>query len=407
MKTLIIYIRYWLLRIFYISLAIFILFGSYYYANPEITIGNYIIHNPLYANLENIPAWLYAVDYFIFIFLVGIVLVFSWILYYNANKRHKEKTNKQYMHLFVTNLFSYLFMVEKFTEKEKKAKLKTLKKALRSDHARRLFINTLRQIHAQTIGPVSDKTLRLMRSVKYDDLIRSYINSPYLRHKIFALKVISDFKLEGFEKRILKLAKRRNNVLRSEAIVTLLNLKVYEDLKFIEKLKTTLTLWDINIIVKTVQELNIKNIDYKSLIISDYPNVSMLGIMLAKFNKQYIFKDLILTRIGDSDGLLNEEAFLALTALAESKDDYKYLVDNFDVATEKAQLEIIRTVANSAEQEEAVKFLNWVVENKHHKQKIEALTKLLDLDLDSINRFKKSENKLIRKSCLQILDINI
>ncbi|HEY6913989.1 MAG TPA: hypothetical protein VI413_04875 [Paludibacter sp.] len=407
MKTLVIYTRYWVLRVFYISIVIFILFGSYYYANPELIIGNYIIHNPLYSNLDNIPAWLYAVDYFIFLFAIGIIIIFCWILYYNTNKRHKEKTDKQYIHLFVSNLFGYLFMVEKFTEKEKKAKLKVLKRALRDDHARRLFINTLRQIHKQTIGPVSEKTLKLMRAVKYDSLVRSYLNSPYLRHKIFALKVISDFNLEGHEKHILRLAKRKNNVLRSEAIVTLLNLKVYEDLKFIDNLKTTLTLWDINIIVKTVLELNIKNIDYKSLIISEYPNVSILGIMLARFNKQYIFKNVILTKIGNSDNLLNEEAFLALTALAESKDDYKFLIDNFDVATEKAQLEIIQTVANSTEEAEAIKFLNWVVENKHYKQKVEALTLLLDLDLESITRFKKSENKQIQKSCLQVLDFNI
>ncbi|HEY6915099.1 MAG TPA: hypothetical protein VI413_10520, partial [Paludibacter sp.] len=132
-----------------------------------------------------------------------------------------------------------------------------------------------------------------------------------------------------------------------------------------------------------------------------------LGIMLARFNKQYIFKNVILTKIGNSDNLLNEEAFLALTALAESKDDYKFLIDNFDLATEKAQLEIIQTIASSTEETEAIQFLNWVVENKHYKQKVEALTLLLDLDLDSITRFKKSEKKLIRKSCLQILDFNI
>jgi hypothetical protein len=407
MKTLAIYIRYWSLRSFYISLAIFIIFGSYYYANPEITVGAYIIHNPLYSNLENIPAWLYAVDYFIFLFTVGIALIFCWILYYNANKRHKEKTDKQYIHLFVSNLFAYLFMVEKFTEKEKKAKLKTLKKALKDDHARRLFINTLRQIHAQTVGPVSEKTLKLMRTVKYDSLIRSYIHSPYLRHKIFALKVVSDFKLEGYEKIILKLTKRKNNVLRAEAIVTLLNLKVYENLKFIDDLKLTLTLWDVNIIVKTVQELNLKNIDYNALISSKYPNVSLLGIMLARLNKQYMFKDVILTKVGDSYNLLNEEAFLALALLAQNKDDYNFLIDNFDIATEKAQLEIIQTIAKSMEETDSIKFLNWVVENKHHKQKVEALTLLLDLDLNSITRFKKSEDKLIRKSCLQVLDINL
>lgn len=407
MKTLIIYIRYWSLRIFYISIAIFILFGSYYYANSEITVGNYIIHNPLYSNLDNIPAWLYAVDYFIFIFLVGIAIVFSWILYYNTNKRHKEKTDKQYLHIFVTNLFSYLFMVEKFTEKEKKLKLKTLRRTLRNDHARRLFINTLRQIYAQTVGPVNEKTMKLMRSIKYDGLIRAYLNSPYLRHKIFALKVISDFKLAGYEKHVLRLTKRKNNVLRAEAIVTLMNLKVFEDLKFIENLKLTLTLWDINIIAKTVKELNIKNIDYKSLILSKETNVSVLGIMLARLNKQYIFKDIILTKIGSSEEALNEEAFLALTALAESKEDYKFLTDNFDIATEKAQIKIIKTITASLEATEAIEFLNWVVENKHHKQKVEALTLLLDLDLESIMRFKKSEDKLIRKSCLQILDINI
>lgn len=407
MKTFAIYLHYWSIRLSYLLLAVFLIFGGYFYTVPQIEVGNYILSNPYFSNSENISSLLYAVDYFIFIFTVAIIIISVLILYYNINKRRKEKADKLFLNLFVKDLFAYLFMVEEFTDDEKKKKIKVLKKALKSDHSKRLFINTLVDVHSQTEGIVKEKTFRLLKAIKFDYLIYAYLHSPYFRHKLFALKVISEFDLEGYDKYILKLTKRKNSVLHAEAIITLLKLKVYNNLLFLTDLKMKLTLWDINLIVKTIQELNKKDINYSVLIQSAVPEISALGLILARLHMRTELKTEVIMRIGNSSKLVNEESFLTFISFASQQSDYDYLIEKFSIASHKAQLMIIQSLSMSPDNVKTIQFLNWVVENKHFTHKTEAIRQLLELDLGAISRFKQSEDKLIRQSCLQVLDINL
>ena len=407
MKTFIIYFRYWSIRLSYLLLASLLIFGGYFYTVPQVEIGNYILSNPFYSDSEHISSWLYDVDYFIFIFTVAIVIIFVLIIYYNINKIRKEKTDKQFLNLFIEDLFAYLFMAEEFTDDEKRKKIKALKKTLNSDHAKRLFINTLVDVHSQTEGIVREKTVRLLKAIRFDYLIYAYLHSPYFRHKLFALKVISEFNLEGYDKYILKLTKRRNGVLHAEAIIALLKLKVYSNLLFLTDLKLKLTLWDINLIVKTIQELNIKDINYSVLIQSVIPEISALGLILARLHRRTELKTEVIMRIGNSSKLVNEEAFLTFIAFASQQSDFDYLIEKFSIATHKAQTMIIQSLSKSPDNVKTIQFLNWIVENKHFTHKTEAIKQLLELDLTAISRFKQSEDKLIRQSCLQVLDINL
>lgn len=407
MKIFLIYLRYWTIRISYLLLALFLILGEYFYTVPQIKIGNYILSNPYFSNTKNISTWLYAVDYFIFIFTVAIIIIAVLILYYNINKRRKEKADKQFLNLFVKELFAYLFMVEEFTDEEKKKKIKVLKKALNTDHSKRLFINTLVDVHSQTKGIVNKKTFRLLKAVKFDYLIYAYLHSPHFKHKLFALKVISEFNLEGYDKYILKLTKRKNSILHAQAIITLLKLKVYGNLLFLTDLKLKLTLWDINLIVKTIQDLNQKDINYTVLIQSAVPEISALGLILARLHKRTELKSEVILRIGSTSKLVNEEAFLTLIAFSSHQSDFDYLIEKFSIATHKAQLMIIQSLSMSSDNVKTIQFLNWIVENKHFTHKTEAIKQLLELDLSSIRRFKQSEDKLIRQSCLQVLDINL
>ena len=241
--------------------------------------------------------------------------------------------------------------------------------------------------------------------MKLKYLLYAYLHSPYIRHKLFALKAISEFRLEGFDKYILKLTKRKNDVLHAEAIVTLLNLKVYSNLMFLSDLKMKLTLWDINLIVKTIEELEKRDINYRFLINSAISEVSALGLILTRLHNKTELKSEVLLKIGHSSDLVNEEAFFTLISFANSAQDFEFLIDKFGTASRKAQTLIIQSLSRYDNTEKVIQFLNWVIQNKHFTLKIEAIKLLLDIDITEVSKFKHSDDLLIRQSCLQVLDI--
>jgi hypothetical protein len=384
-----------------------IAYGSYFYRVPQVIIGNTVIVNPMYEETENIPNWLYDVDYFTFIFIIAFVLILLMTIYYNTNKNRDERIDKQSVETFLNKIFMFLYPIEEYTDKQKKNLFKDVKGLIRSNHLKMLFINTLRKVYSQTAGPVREKSGYMMKELKFESFIRAYLYSPFFTDKLFALKVIADFQLEGFEKHILKLTKRKNEILHTEAIITLLKLKIYDNLLFLVEMKLMLTAWDVNLIIKTVQELKIVDIDYYTLINSEIPEISALGIMLARLHNRIEFKSDIKHKIGNANGLVNEEASFAFSYFANNQNDYSYLINNFNIATKKSQLNFITKIATIPDKESAINFLDWVVENQPFSQKIVAIGLLLDLDLSIISKYKQSENNIIRESYYQVLDINI
>jgi len=407
MKTFAIFFRYWFIRFLYLLLLLLLAFGSYFYITPKLEIGNYTLINPVYDSVEHLSPWLSDIDYFIFVFCVAIAILLSLIIFYNWYKKRKERSNDDFNSGYVAKLFDYIFMDDDLSESERKQRLKALKRTLDSDHAKRLFISTMISIHSQTEGAVKEKANKIMRAMKLKYLLYAYLHSPYIRHKLFALKAISEFRLEGFDKYILKLTKRKNDVLHAEAIVTLLNLKVYSNLMFLSDLKMKLTLWDINLIIKTIEELDKKDINYRFLINSAIPEVSALGLILTRLHNKTELKSEVLLKIGHSSDLVNEEAFFTLISFASSAQDFEFLIDKFGTASRKAQGLIIQSLNRYENIEKAIHFLNWVVQNKHFTLKTKAIQQLLDIDISEVSKFKHSADVQIRQSCLQVLDINI
>lgn len=407
MKTIFINLRYWTIRLFYLILILLLAFGYYFFSNQQIEIANYSFKNELYKYMEQLPKWLYTVDYFILIFTVAIAIIASLIAFYNISKGKRKETKNNFFRYDVTELFNYLFTIEDLTEDEKKNRVRKFRKNLKTDHSKKLFINTLANIHSQTQGIIQERVATLFSQFNYDYLIFAHLHSPYFRHKIFALKIISEFKLKGYDKYILKLTKRRNNVLHSEAIVTLLKLGIYSDLAFLSDLKLKLTLWDINVIVKTIEESENKDLNYKFLLDSSIPETSTLGIIFIRLHNKIEFKDDVLLKLGHPNDLINEEAFSTYISFARNQADYNLLIDKFTLAPPKAQIKIIQLMKESSDEEKTIQFLNWVVENMPFTQKIEAIRLLLDIDYNIVTKYKQSEDEIIRQSCLHVLDINL
>lgn len=407
MKQLTIYLRFIFIRLFYVLLIIALSFGSYFYTVPRISLGQFVLVNPFYSEVEGIPGWLYDIDYFTFIFVVAILIIFILIAIYNVNKKNKDTGDRRFMNSFVSTLFAYLYSNESPDTKEERKKIKQMKRNLRNEHLVRYFLITLVNIHKQSLGSIHDKIHQIVKAAKYDFLLKAYLHSPYVRHKLFALKVISEFQLDGYSNYILKLTTRRNNVLHSEAIMALMKMGVYNNLSFLFEINIKLTLWDINTIVRIIREMDIHEINYRKLIESDVDELCVIGIMLARLNNQNDMKLLIAEKIGNANRLINEEAFLALIHFAQDDEDYSLLMQKFDMASESIQKQIIDTIRKYSDRNAITGFLNNVVQTRRYPLKVAAMRVLLDLDLSLITQYKQSDNEMVKKSCMEVLDINI
>jgi len=328
-------------------------------------------------------------------------------MYYYFNSMIRDKIYSHSIDLFAVNQFDYMYAEEEYSREKRRNELGKIKILLNSDYKRRIFLNLLEKVTAQIIGKGRDRNLQLLNALQYDNLIYAYLHSPLIRHKLFALKIISTFQLEGYDNYIMKLANKKNNVLHAEALVSILKLNMYDNLQFLNDYNIKLTVWDINIMAKTIKQKKSNDIDYLDLINSNNAEVSALGIMLVRINKRSEFKLEVKAKISNINELVSEEAFLTFISFAKEQSDYDFLMYTFEIASDKAQLVIVQAIENYQNTIEKIKFLNWVVENKSLTVKIAAIRVLLDLDLNSIERFRLSKNKLIRNAILEVLDFTL
>lgn len=407
MKTVKFYLQYLGKRLFYLTLTVLILYGSYCYSVPEFSIGGHLFKNIFYHEHSIMVAWLYYLEYFIFIFLILTGLIFILTLYYGFDKRRKEKTLNWYMEFYVTYLLYFIFTKDILSEKEMAQKKNKFRKFVRNDYSRELILNTLQQIHHQVIGKMRRETEQLLNELNYNNLIRSYLHSPYNRHKKIALNTISEFKIYGFEKYMLQLAKRkRNKLLHTDVLVALTRLNTYENLIQLIKNNVNISMWEVNVIIDNIEKDKIREIPYKELLHSNNKGMLILGIILSRLNQKQEFIYDIKMYIESPDENINEEAILAFASFAKDRSDFVYLRESYNKATERGKLFIIRSVSQSPDTEYAVRFLQWVAINEPVNCKVEALKNLLIIDICKVAEFMNVKDPQVRMACNEVLDIN-
>jgi hypothetical protein len=252
-------------------------------------------------------------------------------------------------------------------------------------------------------GEIKERNFNLLKALQYSSFLRAYLQSPYLRHKLFALRIISDFHLQGYECYICKLTKNKNKILNSEALVTLVKLYIYDDHLFLVDFHKKLSVWDINMIVSKVQQQRNNNFNHLKLIKSEIPEISVVGIILSRLDQQIQLKKEIKKKIESPIALVSEQAFLTYISFASCQEDFEYLTYRFEAASDTAKLQIIKTMALFKNKREKTKFLNWVVENKPILFKIEAIRILLNIDYHFYNtKYKNAVDDSIKNTILHV-----
>lgn len=212
MKILKLYLQYWLVKSFYIISFLLIFYGSYWYTTVQhFFIGNREFTNPFYHLHENLPFWINYLEYFIFVFTFSTILMIILTKIYSSNKKRKEKINEKFLKIYYKTVISDLFKENKDTELEETDNVYKYrhKRFAKSDLYKELIINTFIHVHYQTIGKIRLKTESMMNDLHYEKLIRSYLYSPFYKQKKLALNTISEFKITGYEKYLIKLAKQK------------------------------------------------------------------------------------------------------------------------------------------------------------------------------------------------------
>lgn len=402
-NIILIYSRFISIQFIILSIISLIISGVFYFSMKEKSFGWMVPLDYFINTNSHMPIWLYSIEYFTLIFIIVTIILVGLIIYYKINKTDRRKIRSKYIHIFVEYIFQYINSSDVSVIDDKISKYWN---SLKSEYAKRLFINLIRQVHQETTGEFHIKAYKLLMLLNIDSFIYSYLHSPFLRNNLFALKTIRDFKLMGYEKYILKFTKSNNKILQSAALNTIVRFENYKNLEFLLNSNVNLSFWNINNIIHTQQVIKNDDIKYELLVNSENEKISIMGIILIGEFKKSIYKDLIKTKINCENKLISEAATKTFILLTDTVEDYFYLTYVYKSSTENCKIEILNALIDSPDRAGTISFLKYIATNETINQKIIAIQILLKIDLLQIAILKKSNDSELIKACDHVLDFN-
>lgn len=365
----------------------------------------------LYFSLYPNPFYSYFSELTFFIYTVNIVIVFGFFTtiieiisaYFNSTAKFAIAKRKAYIHKLINDtIFQHL---SKPINNDSDANyIKYINKTFKTDYSKLVFINRLRRIMSLTTGEVHEHCIRLFRLMHSESLLKSYILSPYKRHKLFSLRVIGDFNLANFQKTVARLIRKKDIDISSEAIYTYIKICPDTNLNFLIKNDRQISRLNTYNIIQLVE--NYKNIDYRSLINAELTTLSALGLRLASIHNETELKPEILKKIDHQNEQIRSEAQRAFLNMLEVK-DIKTLIARFDIFNKENKQAIIDLLGEYGLNKETIYFFEEIIEKKDNYLKFLAMNKLLQNDFMQVVKYKKHSDENIRKVYKQLTDFNL
>lgn len=401
MRLLKLYFKYFIRRIAFAITSGLLISLFFVCKLPEIPFTS--IENPFSIYFKELDSWLYIIHVLILIFLVLILFELVFTLFYSIFNSLLIR-RKAFLHKHISDaIFKYL--LGKHDEKEDKAIIRKLSFLIISDDAKRIFMSWLRKTVLLTRGNVYEHCLSFFGLFKNEKLLRAYLRSPYLNHKLFALTIIGDFKLKGFDKKIARQLRSRNKTLKSDAICAYIKTNVETDLVFLTKMPTKLSIWDFNVIVLLARDY--KNIDYAQLLYSNDNAVKALGLRFINIHRVVGLKNDVIELIDHPQRLIKEEALLAFLTLASSEVDFETLIVKFDDLPPSLQYKTINVLGYYPNIKQVLIFFDWLIQHKSIEIKTHAMAKLFELNMAYVLKYKQHHNEVVRRVFSQLISINI
>lgn len=403
MKLIYLYIKFLTKRLAFIGFII-LLFSLFFFLNKqEWRLSDLVMANPYFNTFGRMPQVIYlpSVATIVFLLLTLYEITFSFVYsIYNSNAtKKKNEIHKQ----INESVFKYLTKIHVSSDDKKYAQ--TIKKTLKGDYAKLIFLNRLRRISLLTTGEVKLHCTSIVNELNYNKLLRICLKSPYVKDNLLSLKIVGDLKLSGYSSEINKLLKSKSRIIKTEALNTYLKTNPKTDLSFLGLFTNSLSVLDFNNIINITS--GYKNIDYKKLIESNNPFLTALGLRLITFNDPERYKQLIIKLLDSEYNWVREEAFLTFLDLKKADSDFDVLTYKFERFPNGLKIRAIDKVANFSDKTSVNKFLNWLIENNSLEIKFLAMKKIFEYDMGLVLKYKEHEDSDIRSTFNQLIDFNI
>jgi hypothetical protein len=367
-----------------------------YLGQKDITNPYFIFHNPAYPIVSHAHGWLYVVQALILVFLSITVLELFSLYIGTARRLFTDKKEQEFNRDTLNRMMDYL------TKECSTADARKLMALTKSKSEKRLFVNQLRISAVLTKGKVHDDCITLFHEMNFDDVVKKNLRSPYVRDKMFALRVVGDFQLSEFNPSIAKYIYSKNDIVRSEAIQAYVKVNADSDLSFLTDYTRSLSILDFNVIVNAAKHY--RNIHFESLFSSPNAAVRAIGIRLAVIQNKTEFKPLLLPMIEDKTAIVREEAYGAIIAFATEKEDFKALISHFDNMNKNLQLKLIDEITLRNERDFVSPFLEELILKYPSDIKIRAMSNLIKMDISFALKYMNHENESIRNAYKHLTD---
>jgi hypothetical protein len=367
-----------------------------YLGQKDITNPYFIFHNPAYPIVSHAHGWLYVVQALILVFLSITVLELFSLYIGTARRLFTDKKEQEFNRDTLNRMMDYL------TKECSTADARKLMALTKSKSEKRLFVNQLRILAVLTKGKVHDDCISLFHEMNFNDVVKKNLRSPYVRDKMFALRVAGDFQLSEFNPSIAKYIYSKNDIVRSEAIQAYVKVNADSDLSFLTDYTRSLSLLDFNEIVNAAKHY--RNIHFESLFSSPNAIVRAIGIRLVAIQNKTEFKPLLLPMIEDKTAIVREEAYGAIIAFATEKEDFKALISHFDNMNKNLQLKLIDEITLRNERDFVSPFLEELILKYPSDIKIRAMSNLIKMDISFALKYMNHENESIRNAYKHLTD---
>jgi len=367
--------------------------------NEYFDVGFFEIQNPFYNFFSSFNSFFYAVVIFV---IFAVTTTFTEIILTIVNSKYQDRKEKENSAIHAdinSKIFKHLLETKELDTDI--SFVQQHKVFYSADYPRLVFINRLRRILLLTKGEINTRCIRIFHLLNSEDLLNTYLISPYLRHKLLALRIIGDFKLDMFSNKLKNLIYDKNDIIASEAMYAYAKIAVDTDFSFVIDRNQPISKLDFYIFVQIAKQY--KNIDYLALINSKNPSISALGLRFAGLHYVKSAKGEIFKRINHPDEFVCQEAQYAYLRMVEELDAV-ILLSRFDAFNKENQLKILSLLGKYLGNQLVLNLFNSIIERSEFDIKSAALNILMQNNIVASMRFRNHPDPLIKKAFSQLTE---
>jgi len=367
--------------------------------DEEFRITDFSVPNPFYDFFSSQNTFFYSILIFI-IFAIINTLTELMLTLRNSRKQDKEAEVRKEIHNDINSkIFKHLYDNHELDSDI--YFIQEHKQKYTADYPRLVFINRLRRILVLTTGGVYQRCVRIFQLLNEENLLRTYLKSPYLRHKLFAITTIGDFKLRLFSNQLEELMYHKNDAIASEAMYAYVKILNQPDFIFLLKRNKPISRLDFYNFVQLAREST--KIDYLALIKHPIPSISALGLRFAAMHKVKSAKGEIFKRINHSDSFVCEEAQSAYLAMIEELDAV-ILLNRFDAFTKRNQHRILKLLGLYLNNPLVLSLFTEIIETYEFDIKSAALHVMVQHNIAAALKFRNHPDAIVSKAFEQMTD---